>query len=97
MSVLYRMTPRRLLEELDSAELAELQAAERLNLLPDSHWQTGLICATVANSAGAKPARSPDDFIPKPPRPVEVQTAHDAMGIVRGLQKAINDRAARPG
>jgi hypothetical protein len=56
------------IERLPASELSEWMAAENLGLLPDSHLQTGLVCATVANSMGVKRRVTPADFMPRPPR-----------------------------
>jgi hypothetical protein len=72
------MTVRELLARLDSQELSEWLAFNDLEPLPDSYWQTGLVCATLANLWTAKgKSYDPHDFMPtgKPEPTIQEQIA----------------------
>lgn len=54
-------------EALPASELSEWMAAENLGLLPDSHLQTGLICAATVNAMAPRKKVTPRDFMPRLP------------------------------
>lgn len=59
------MTVRELHAKLDSAELSEWLAYDRIEPLPDSYWQSALIASTVANAMGSgKKTHKLADFLP---------------------------------
>lgn len=61
-----RTSRRQLLETIDGSELQAWQLYDQVIGLPDSYWETGLICATIVNVMGNpdRPCR-PEDFIPR--------------------------------
>lgn len=59
-------TRKQLLTEMDSDELTWWMAAENVQPLPDSYWQTGVITSTVANClSGGRKRYQIDDFMPR--------------------------------
>jgi hypothetical protein len=71
------MSVRRLLAEVDSAELSEWLAFDRIEPLPDSYWQAGMVASVVARANGAKSC-TPQDFMParrRRPKSVEENRA----------------------
>jgi hypothetical protein len=62
------MTVRRLLSEIDSRELTEWMAYDRLNV-PDAWQQNAQLCTVVAKSmGGAKCKAKFEDFLPRKTR-----------------------------
>ena len=61
------MTVRRLLSELDSRELSEWLAYDRLEPLDDPYWRSGMVASTVANCMAGKKGEKfkPQDFLPR--------------------------------
>lgn len=57
-------TVRQLLAEIDSRELSEWLAFDRIEPLPDPYWMTGMVCSTLAN-LWAKRRYQPEDFMPR--------------------------------
>jgi hypothetical protein len=76
---------------LPSWEISYWLARCRTKALPDSLWQTGLMCSTLVNvMTGAK--AEPEDFVPKPPKTHE-QLAREAS--LRKLEAKIDAEMGR--
>ena len=76
-------TVKQLLGEIDSYELSEWMAYDRLSPIGDEWRQTGLICATTANvwKTKGKPLDA-EDFMPivkAPQTPTEARRAFEGM------------------
>lgn len=78
------MTRRRLLEELDSAELMEWLAYDSVEPLPDSYWQAGMLASVLAqiHSASGKKYK-PQDFMPSQEAAAERRRAAEAASLAR--------------
>jgi hypothetical protein len=77
------MTVRDLLSRMDSAELSEWLAYDRIEPLPDAHWDAALIAHTTARSMGAKKAKF-ENFLPqKPGGKTPRQGGAEMLSIVR--------------
>jgi hypothetical protein len=78
---------RQLLAEIDSAELSEWLAFDRIEPLPDSYWQAGMVAATVANVMGSGKGRRrrPEDFMPRRKGARREQPAAEGMAILDAL------------
>lgn len=79
-------TVRELLDSIDSKELSEWIAYDRVAGLPDPWLQTGIGCAVMRNSLASqgRPAK-PTDFMPirlAPPGPKSAAENMAAMGVV---------------
>lgn len=85
------MTVRELGERMDSAELSEWMAYQRIEPLPDPFWIGGVIASTMANIHTEKKFK-PEDFMPK--RTAPPQSA--AEGIARARAYIALFNAARP-
>jgi hypothetical protein len=72
------MTVRELLARIDSAELSEWIAFDRVCPLPDGWTQTGVIASTMANlwTTGGRRYK-PADFAPRRAQSAEQQSAHE--------------------
>lgn len=76
-------------EELDRRmsiqEFMEWVALQRVDPMPDSWMQAGIVASTIANVNRVKgPPRKPQDFMPKRPRPRQsVAEMMRAMASVR--------------
>ncbi|SIO60131.1 hypothetical protein SAMN05444166_6278 [Singulisphaera sp. GP187] len=87
------MPVRELLSRIDSHELSEWLAYDRLDPLPDSYWQAGLISSTIANVFGKGKALTPEDFIPRRQKPKsETQSAAAGLFALRALAAQRNGR-----
>jgi hypothetical protein len=76
------MTVRELGARMDSAELSEWLAYNRVDPLPDSWTETGVVASTLANLlGGGKKAYRPDDFIPKGRPPRRLPSARQQMAL----------------
>lgn len=78
------MTVRDLLSRMDSAELSEWLAYDRIEPLPDAHWDAALVAHTTARSMGAKHAKF-EHYLPQKTgaKPPARQTGRDMLAIVR--------------
>jgi hypothetical protein len=76
---------RDLLVSLDSVELSEWVAFDRLEPLPDPWLQTGIECAASVNVMGPKSPAKPADFMP-----VERRQSHHQIRSVLAATKARN-------
>lgn len=65
------MTVRELGLRMDSAELSEWLAYDRIDPIPDPWTQTGMVCSVLAQLLGGKAGakKTPRDFIPIRHRP----------------------------
>lgn len=86
------MTAAELGGRMDAAELLEWIEYDR-DQLPDSWYQTALICLTVCRLAGNKSATL-DDFLPKRSRPAE---AGDLKARLLAFAEAHNRKLAAAG
>lgn len=84
-----------MLAAMDSRELSEWMAFDRVEPLPDSYWQAGLICATVGNAMGSRRALSPADFLPAPRHaPPPVQAPEVGLARFKAFVGAASGRLA---
>lgn len=91
----YNATPREFLARVDSAELTELLAADRLGILHDPAADVAALRATLVNLLGAGTRKvSAADFLPnfEPPK---VQTSRDHRAIVEAHRAAMMGRKRR--
>lgn len=87
------MTVRELLDRIDSAELSEWLAFDRVCPIPDGWSQTGVIAATMANlwTTGGKRYKAAD-FAPQRQRSAEEQSMDD-LALFDGMTRC---RVASP-
>ena len=96
------MTVGQLLEEIDSRELSEWMAFERLEG-PIGPWRgdfhAGIVSSTLANiyrdRKKKKKPFAPSDFIPEWDTPVHDQSMEEQQGIFRQLAQFVRAKAAR--
>lgn len=74
-----------LLTQMDSEELTWWLAVDRINPLPDSYWQAGVVASTMAN-CHAKKNYKPQDFMPRVKRR---QTAKEIKAILQNKAKEL--------
>ncbi len=75
----------RVIEELPSTLISEWLAYDQLDRIPDSYWQTGLLCSVIANAMGSRRRRfTPDEFIPRQ-QPKRVQSIDEMMKVMQGV------------
>jgi len=94
------MSVRRLLAEVDSRELAEWQAFDRLDPIGQDRddWRAGIVAATVANRSRGKGERaySPADFVPdfdpQPPTHAELAEKVKLLALAWGAEVATDGR-----
>ena len=78
------------MREMDSEELAWLAAMDRIEGLPNSWLQTGVVAATIANQFRTKGAKAkPADFMPRQKRRL---TAEEQINVLRASAAATNRR-----
>jgi hypothetical protein len=75
-------TRRELLEGLDSEELSEWMAYDRLDRIPDPYWIAGMITANLFNALTGGKAKI-DDFIPRL-KPVRILSGEAGMAWFKG-------------
>ena len=81
-----------LMQSMSYRELREQIAFDRLEPLPDSWSQTGLLAALLYNPWAKGPAKSPEDFIPSKPAPAREQTPEEASAIFAAIAEAMTAR-----
>lgn len=59
------MTVGELGRRMDSAELSEWLAFDRVEGIPDPHWQTALIALLIARTMGGDRRAQLEDFLPR--------------------------------
>ena len=85
-------TVRELEGSIDSRELSEWMAYDRLDLMPDPWREAGTVAATLANLlSGARYAFKPDDFIPRPRR-VRILSSRAGLAWMKGVAAAVAAR-----
>lgn len=90
------MTVRELLERIDSAELSEWLAYDRIDPFDDGYWQAGMIAATVANAMGSgKRTYRPADFMPRPARQREQTPAEMKVVMESAIARHVAALAAQ--
>ncbi len=87
------MTVRELLARMDSRELSEWLAYDRIEPLHDPYWVGGMICATMANLWASK-RYGPADFMPAARAgAAEMQSPEEGIARMNALVAAMNARA----
>jgi hypothetical protein len=88
---------RQLLAEVDSRELSEWMAFDRLEPLPDGYFQAAVIASTVANTMGGGRRKwKPKDFMPKTRTARRVQSAAEGLAIFNAMFPSSAPAATEP-
>lgn len=74
-------TVRQLTEEMDSKELSEWMAFDRIEPFDNPYWRSGMLAATTANVMGGG-KNKPQDFMPMRRKP---QTAAQQIAMLKAL------------
>lgn len=94
MAVALGKTRRELLDGMDSRELSEWIAYDRVEPIPQPWQETGLLAAILCNLLGTGRRRSPADFIPARRAPAEEQSPSAILAAFQGMRDAMIARHA---
>lgn len=76
------MTVRQLLENIDSVEISEWQAYDRLEPFDNPYWRSGMLASTTVNVMGGGKTK-PTDFMPQRKKPQSVAQQIARLKMIR--------------